>query len=212
MRIRFDFDPFHLFAGYIYRLLSISTPSFSMMMECAFSVCDDSLRFPHTISACVYHLRRSFGPYDLISVGRPISAYACLSACGFEPFGFPEHSMFDCDSSIPPSTLRLRFGYFLRIPARISFAACNQFRLAVSTCTYSLHLPSALRPRVRRFRRGSHIFYCVWALHSCGFAKVFHLRRLSISIGPVSMVAFPPHLQLAFPVTTELALSAHTYA
>jgi hypothetical protein len=25
------------------------------------------------------------------------------------------------------------------------------------------------------------------------------------------MVAFPPHLQLAFPVTSELALSAHTY-
>jgi hypothetical protein len=30
-------------------------------------------------------------------------------------------------------------------------------------------------------------------------------------IGPVSMVAFPPHLQLTFPVTSELALSAHTY-
>jgi hypothetical protein len=37
--------------------LSNSIPSLSTMTESSFSVCDNSLRFPHTISACVYHLR-----------------------------------------------------------------------------------------------------------------------------------------------------------
>jgi hypothetical protein len=95
--------------------------------ESAFSVCDDSLRFPHTISACVYHLRCSFGPYDFISVSRTISASACLCAWGFGSF----------------SLLRVD-----RFQSHYQHCIHRFLQLAIATYNLGLRLGSGLRFRV----------------------------------------------------------------
>jgi hypothetical protein len=91
--------------------------------RCCVSACvqsDSTLPFSSAWLTCVKSLR--YGCLSLSITSVPLQADSMLTA----RIG---HSMFDCDSSISPSTLRLPFGYFLRIPARISFAACHRFRL-----------------------------------------------------------------------------------
>jgi hypothetical protein len=102
--------------------LAISTCNFDLHIQLAsaigFAAASPSVsqRIVHfrlrlsTAFTAPFRLAIDFGLSFSLRLQRMIWACAYLRACSFEPFGFPEHLMFDCDSSISPSTLRLPFG------------------------------------------------------------------------------------------------------